>query len=428
MAQIDPSIALGVKPVQIESPINQLAKLYQMQGLQQQNALAGMQMEESRRGIEEQNALRDLFRSGADASTLRRSGFHKQALEWEDAEAKRKKATSESNAANLKLYRDSVNVLVADPRPETAAALLDDLERRTGENMGVYRQVFQQAGGDGARIREIAMRIGVELDKQLPTFQTRNTGGTTDTLSIDPVTQQVRVANSVKNTVSPDAALSAETQRRGQNMVDQRSREANAQGKTQIVETPQGFVIVDKNTGTSRPAVGADGQPLKGKANDRVMTDAQAKANLFGTRMKESDRILSELEGKYSPAAVASKMAAQDLPLVGGAAGAIGNLTMGASNQQAEQAQRDFINAVLRRESGAVISPQEFANARLQYFPEPGDTPQKLAQKARNRKLAISGMETEVPGGFRVGPSLSGTGTTESNPDIDALLKKYGGK
>jgi hypothetical protein len=66
-----------------------------------------------------------------------------------------------------------------------------------------------------------------------------------------------------------------------------------------------------------------------------------------------------------------------------------------------EQARRDFINAVLRRESGAVISPSEFANAEKQYFPVVGNPPELIAQKRRNRELATRGLMAEVPAGQR---------------------------
>ena len=54
------------------------------------------------------------------------------------------------------------------------------------------------------------------------------------------------------------------------------------------------------------------------------------------------------------------------------------------------QARSNFVNAVLRRESGAVIADSEFENANLQYFPQPGDTQQVIDQKRNNRELAIS--------------------------------------
>ena len=59
------------------------------------------------------------------------------------------------------------------------------------------------------------------------------------------------------------------------------------------------------------------------------------------------------------------------------------------------QASRNFINAVLRRESGAVISPSEFAEARLQYLPQPGDRPETLTQKTRNREYVFATMKRQ---------------------------------
>ncbi|MGB0855392.1 MAG: hypothetical protein ACPGSI_18995, partial [Pikeienuella sp.] len=47
---------------------------------------------------------------------------------------------------------------------------------------------------------------------------------------------------------------------------------------------------------------------------------------------------------------------------------------------------------ILRRESGAVISDEEFENANVQYFPVPGDSPEVIAQKRRNRENAIEGL------------------------------------
>ena len=79
--------------------------------------------------------------------------------------------------------------------------------------------------------------------------------------------------------------------------------------------------------------------------------------------------------------------------MIGGILGAGANLFLSKNQQSIEQAQRDFINATLRQESGAVINPDEFENAQRQYFPQPGDNPALLAQKRRNREIAISGFE-----------------------------------
>ena len=71
------------------------------------------------------------------------------------------------------------------------------------------------------------------------------------------------------------------------------------------------------------------------------------------------------------------------------------------NTKRQEQAERNFVNAILRPESGAAISESEFANARNQYFPKIGDTPEVIKQKAENRRLKIAGLSAE--GGAAMG-------------------------
>lgn len=141
----------------------------------------------------------------------------------------------------------------------------------------------------------------------------------------------------------------------------------------------------------------------KGAKLAKPPTEGQAKALMFGGRMAVADEIFKELESQGVNRPGAIKQAAQGvlgaLPLIGDSlaagAGAATNWTQSAAQQRVEQAQRDFINAVLRRESGAAISAPEFANAAQQYFPQPGDSPAVIRQKAANRQTAISGFKAE---------------------------------
>lgn len=64
--------------------------------------------------------------------------------------------------------------------------------------------------------------------------------------------------------------------------------------------------------------------------------------------------------------------------------------------QRFEQAQRNFVNAILRRESGAAIAPSEFESASLQYFPQPGDSQAVIEQKRQNRNTSIRALELEA--------------------------------
>lgn len=61
-----------------------------------------------------------------------------------------------------------------------------------------------------------------------------------------------------------------------------------------------------------------------------------------------------------------------------------------------DQSERRFINAALRRESGATITPSEKTEAELQYFPRPGDSADTIAQKNRNRIEKIESMRAEA--------------------------------
>jgi hypothetical protein len=105
------------------------------------------------------------------------------------------------------------------------------------------------------------------------------------------------------------------------------------------------------------------------------------------------------------------------------------------SNQfkQQDQAERNFVNAVLRRESGAAISPSEFASAEQQYFPRPGDPPEVKAQKLANRLQAFEAIKTAAGGAYDQIPTVGATATNQggfkipSVGDIDAEIARRGG-
>ena len=185
--------------------------------------------------------------------------------------------------------------------------------------------------------------------------------------------------------------------------------EKNFANQMALQKSSQGFqagqnALSRQNSLKNEPlvaVVGKDGQPTYVPRNQAVgqapynpnqakMTEMQSNANLFGTRAAESNRILQRLEGKYSPLGIQFQES-----MVGGLPGVsyVANKAMSPETQQAAQAQRDFVTAVLRKESGAAISASEFDNARKQYFDQPGDSLQVKAQKAQNRQTAIQGIQ-----------------------------------
>ena len=122
----------------------------------------------------------------------------------------------------------------------------------------------------------------------------------------------------------------------------------------------------------------------KAGATNIDFNQGQGIAAGFADRMASADAILND--PKLLPAMTdPTKPALAGIPVAG-------NYMVGPEFQQAEQAQRDFVNAILRRESGAAIAPSEFENAKKQYFPQPGDSEAVIKQKADNRRIAIDGV------------------------------------
>ena len=136
------------------------------------------------------------------------------------------------------------------------------------------------------------------------------------------------------------------------------------------------------------------------------LTEAQSNALVFSQRMRQSNDVLNDLESQGTSL---GQSLASKIPLAG-------NYLLSDEYQRYDQARRNFVNAVLRKESGAAIAESEFANAEKQYFPVPGDSEAVIAQKKRNRELAMQLMERTVPGVERFAPEQPKPAVTEEKP------------
>lgn len=154
-------------------------------------------------------------------------------------------------------------------------------------------------------------------------------------------------------------------------------------------------VFFQPSKGGGEPAIVPGVRPAP-----KGMSVEQAKAAGFADRLTEANPIFES-----GPVGIEANVLS-DLPF------GAGNFAMTPQQQSFLQAERNFINAVLRRESGAVISPEEFRNARQQYIPQPGDSSQVLEQKKRNREtVRLSLMRDAGPSYKPVSPSaMTGSG------------------
>ena len=158
-----------------------------------------------------------------------------------------------------------------------------------------------------------------------------------------------------------------------------------------------GGVTVQKNlkTGEIRTVVGRAPQGpdalsalLKTLQIQDLMggTAGQRTAAGYAQRIQQAIGAFNQIESQYTALGTTA------LKIQGALPNALKNPVV----QQYEQAQRNFINAVLRRESGAAISPSEFDSASLQYFHQPGDSEDVLLQKQLNRNLTLDNIINEA--------------------------------
>ena len=182
----------------------------------------------------------------------------------------------------------------------------------------------------------------------------------------------------------------------------------------QVVEREEGTFLVDTRTGQAKPVVGPQGQALIG---GKPLTETQSNAVAFGMRALEANKLATDLEGKgftntgVIRTAIGGTMG--QAPIVGGkleqgvrsAFNVLPEFAGGPSpeQQQVDQARRNFISAVLRKESGAAIGVDEYANEERKYFPQLGDSDKVIKQKQDARKLAIQALEAQAgPSGKRL--------------------------
>ena len=168
--------------------------------------------------------------------------------------------------------------------------------------------------------------------------------------------------------------------------------------------------------GLEKQKLGMEYAKLQNELGGGKLTEAQGNATAFGMRAKESNALLSQLEqgGTKNTGVLRSAIAGTVgmTPFIGeklesGVSSAMNVLPSAldgpnAAQQATDQARRNFVTAVLRKESGAAISPSEFENEAKKYFPQPGDTDSVIKQKQNARETAIKALEVQAGPGANV--------------------------
>ena len=138
----------------------------------------------------------------------------------------------------------------------------------------------------------------------------------------------------------------------------------------------------------------------------KPLTEGQANAATFAERMEAAEREMDALEGAgYKRSSGGSALKNTVVP----------EGYLSENDKRQKQAERNFITSVLRKESGASISPTEFDTAAQVYFPRHGDTPEVLRQKKEARRTAINGMRRAAASGGETAGAPPAANDTSSN-------------
>ncbi|WP_166015787.1 MULTISPECIES: hypothetical protein [Chelativorans] len=144
------------------------------------------------------------------------------------------------------------------------------------------------------------------------------------------------------------------------------------------------FMISGGRGGTSL-SIGPDGTVQFSQGNAaRPLTEAQSKDAVYATRaegalgtLDQFDTALtsaSERVAEYDPTGVVRGMQSEEF-------------------QKAQQAGLEFLQAILRKDTGAAIAKEELDQYGRTYLPQPGDGPAVLEQKRMARRRALEALK-----------------------------------
>lgn len=377
---LDPSIALGVKPIELQNPLAQYAQVSQIQGAQNQNALAQYQLAAAKRADELTNATNELYAKHYNPVT----------------------GTVNQNA----LYQDLAAKGFGGQIPVMQAKLTDVEHKAATTSKAKVDAAEAQAKLMAQAERDIASRPSdANITAYLEDIQT------------SPLfTPQQKVAAEVKmkellampfakraEILSTAGATAADlTARRGQNMVDARARERlalDSQAVTYQTDANGNIValptkIAPNTVAKAIPiaAPGAGMEPLKAKdASKTAVSEQQASYNIDRVlnAAKEINKVVEKNPSVIKPGM--GEAAASSIGLSGTA-----NFARNADRQIVYGAQRDALDALLYLATGAAYNKEQLEGQMAAYIPSYTDEPAAVAAKQARMAQLIQSAKTRA--------------------------------
>jgi len=137
----------------------------------------------------------------------------------------------------------------------------------------------------------------------------------------------------------------------------------------------------------------------EGGAGNIKLTEQQGKDLQYHDRANAANGELATNGMALTSAAIGERGSSRALtdafvrgvPLLGGTS--LANSLVSNERQLAEQAGREFVNSILRKDSGAALTPDEISTYGVTYLPQVGDGEAVLKQKEQARSRAVEGIK-----------------------------------
>ncbi len=281
--------------------------------------------------------------------------------------------------------------------PQILQAQQRDAERRDDRRYGMYKDnrdfdlrksEIERSQANTAFQQSLATR-GAENDtERLKMAKEAAAKGEVRTLP-DGSTVRVNDDNTVTQLTPPIRQL---------NEVEARKQNADALGLTGEART--NYILTGKYEG------GANVNPYSSSPGIKT-TGEQDKSAGFADRMFQNEGTIRQFEG------VGTDRVQRGLNSIPG----VGSMLRSEDFTKFDAAKQNWIAAQLRKESGAAIGSDEYAAADRQYFPQPGDSPDVIAQKRALRETATKGMARDGGPGYQP-PMVFEEGKLVPNPRL----------
>jgi hypothetical protein len=409
---IDPSIALGIRPIQLQNPLEQYAQVMQIKDAQSRNRLADLMFSEKQREVGETNALSEMYKGAVNAdgkidraklfTSAAQGGLGAKLPAMQKSFADADKAEAEVSAKQIEAATKKLDIagqafgyVRANPTVEAAHSAMDYLVQNGVWTAEQGARMKADAAANPAKIpalAEQAFRGALSAKDQLAKIETRNIGGSTQTFSVDPVNNQFKSISSVQNTQSPDnAATNARA------AADAAASRAQAERHHQATQgkAPAGYSWAPDGKSLVPIPGGPATKDNAGSEDERKAAGWVAQAEYAYKNMRDVMYDKSDPTGKKLRMDVI-KPGIRENTAQGLGFDQAANSLRSADRQRFVQAGSSMAEALLRAATGAGMNEYEAKQKVHEITPQLTDTDENIVQKLNSIPVYLESLKSRA--------------------------------